>query len=262
MIQDLRFKIQDLSMPRALPPSAAPALAAYLLGPLEFESALALQQRLVFEASGDPEGQITLLVCEHPPLVTIGRQGSRGDVQIDSDELERKRLEVRWTNRGGGTILHLPGQLAIYPIVPLAWHGWTPGEYLRRLHEGLLESLQQFGIAAQVLPDRAGVWGRTGLLAAVGVAIKTGVSYFGAYVNVDPLMASVRRVRTDSITRQPMSGLAVERRHGVRMTAVREAVVRHLAAALGADRYHIHSRHPLLVRKTTSVHPETSARAG
>lgn len=240
----------------------SPALEAYLLGPVDFASALALQQRLVFEASGDQSGKITLLVCEHPPLVTIGRQGSRGDVQIDVDELERKRLEVRWVNRGGGAILHLPGQLAVYPIVPLEWYGWKPGNYLELLHTGLQEAIDQAGVATHLEADRAGLWGRSGLLAAVGVAIKTGVSYFGAYINVEPTIAWMRRVRTDPTTHQPMSSLAVERRHGVRMTTVRESVVRHLAAAFGAPRYHIYSRHPLLVRKATVVVPETISRVG
>ena len=242
--------------------SRQPALAAYLLGPVEFESALALQQRLVFEASAADHRQITLLVCEHPPLVTIGRQGSRGDVALDAEALDRKKLAIRWVNRGGGTILHLPGQLAIYPIVPLGTLGWTPGEYLERLHAGLVASLGELGLNPAVRPDRAGLWGRTGLLCSVGVAIKTGVSYFGAYLNVEPTMAWVRQVATDPISHQPMSSLAVERRHAPRMTQVRESVVRQLAAAFEIERFHVFSRHPLLVRQTISVHKESSARAG
>jgi len=236
--------------------------AAYLLGPVEFDSALALQQRLVYEASGDPSGPVTLLLCEHPPLVTIGRQGSRGDVQMSDEELEQLRLSTRWVNRGGGTIVHLSGQLAIYPVVAVDMQGWSVGEYLDRLHQGLQHALTELGVATQTKPDRAGLWGRTGLLAAVGVAVRTGVSYFGAYINVDARMPLVRRVLSDPIGRQPMSSLNVERRQPVRMPALREAVVRHLATALGAERYHLHSRHPLFARHTTVVHPGTTARAG
>lgn len=248
--------------PRNHLPTDAPALAAYLLGRVDFVSALALQQRLVFDAAGDQSGQITLLVCEHPPLVTIGRQGSRGDVQVETDELQRARIDIRWVNRGGGAILHLPGQLAVYPIVPLEWHDWSPGHYLDLLHQGLRAALAKSGVETQTRADRAGLWGRAGLLAAVGAAIKTGVSYFGAYVNVEPTISWMRRVRTDTISRQPMSSLAVERRHGVRMTTVREAVVRHLAAAFGASRYHIHTRHPLLQRTTVAVSSEPVSRVG
>lgn len=223
---------------------------------------LALQQRLVFEASGDPSGPVTMLLCEHPPLVTIGRQGLRGDVQMSDEELEQLRLSTRWVNRGGGTIVHLSGQLAIYPVVAVDMQGWSVGEYLDRLHQGLQVALAELGVATQTKPDRAGLWGRTGLLAAVGIAVRTGVSYFGAYINVDARMPLVRRVLADPIGRQPMSSLNVERRQPVRMPAPCEAVVRHLATSLGAERYHLHSRHPLFARHTTAVHPGTTARAG
>jgi lipoyl(octanoyl) transferase len=217
---------------------------------------------LVYETSGDPQGPVTLLICEHPPLVTIGRQGSRGDIQMTDEELSQLRLSTRWINRGGGTIVHISGQLAIYPIVSLDMHGWSAGEYLERLHDGLQRAFTELGITSQTKPDRAGLWGRTGLLAAVGVAVRTGVSYFGAYINVDARMPLVRRVHSDPIGRQPMSSLNVERRQPVRMPALREAVARHLAATLASGRYHLHSRHPLLVRQTTVVHSENTARAG
>ncbi len=56
-----------------------------------------------------------------------------------------RRLDVRWVNRGGGCVLHAPGQLAIYPIVPLAWHRWTVGEYLRRFRQALTQTLDELG---------------------------------------------------------------------------------------------------------------------
>lgn len=229
------------------------ALAAYLLGTVDYASALTLQQRLVYESSGDPTGQVTLLLCEHSPLITIGRQGSRGDVDVSTEELEQRRIEIRWVNRGGGAMLHMPGQLAIYPIVPLTHLGWSPGTYLQRLHTALQGALDELRVPTQTQPDRAGLWGRTGLVAAIGAAIKSGVSYFGAYINVDVPIASVRRIRTDPVTRQPMTSLGVERRGSNRMPAVREAVVRHLATAFGPGRYHIYSRHPFLVRTTTAA---------
>ena len=61
-----------------------------------------------------------LILCEHPPLITVGRQGSRGHIRFDTEELFVRGWPVRWVNRGGGCLLHLPGQLAIYPILPLA----------------------------------------------------------------------------------------------------------------------------------------------
>lgn len=238
-----------------------PAIAAHLLGVVDFESCLALQQRLVYETSGRSDGQISLLLCEHPLLVTVGRNGSRGDVRFDAGELASHKLDVRWVNRGGATLLHAPGQLAIYPIVPLEWHGFTVGEYLTRLQAGVSAALAEVGIQIREETDRFGVWGRSGQLASIGVAVKSWVTYFGAYINVCPNMQLVRRVHSDALDAAPMSSLLVERQHGVRMAGIRERMIRHVSRALGTDRYHIHSGHPLLAR--CAPHPrEATARAG
>ncbi len=102
--------------------SAAPALEAFLLGQVAFDRVLALQQRLVEQAHQRGDGQVTLLLCEHPPIITIGRGGSPAEVAMQSGPVRNGQIEVRWVNRGGGCLVHCPGQLAVYPIVPLRWH--------------------------------------------------------------------------------------------------------------------------------------------
>ncbi|MBI3467566.1 MAG: lipoyl(octanoyl) transferase, partial [Planctomycetes bacterium] len=173
-----------------MPPAAAqldplqPAAAFYLLGQVEFDTCLALQQRLVYEAGGRARRQVQVLVCEHSPLITIGRLGSRAHFRVDQHELDSRGLEVRWINRGGGCVVHGPGQLAIYPIVTLDRCGWTLGEYLRRLHAALRSLCGELRIQAETPPGRHGVWGRSGQLAAVGVAVKDWTSYHGLFLNV------------------------------------------------------------------------------
>lgn len=244
---------------------ASPSLAVHLLGTVDFDACLALQQRLVYETSGSRRGPITVLICEHAPIITIGRQGSRSDVKLDTAALATRGLDVRWVNRGGGAVLHQPGQLAIYPIVPLARCGWTIGEYLARLQRGLLAAIVEAGCyQAHLLPSRHGVWGRTGPLAAVGAAVKNGVSYYGAYANVCPSMHLFERVISDPEAQLPLSSLLVERQQPVRMSGIRERVARHLADSLADGRYHLHTGHPLLRPSSTSnpADPKTSARAG
>ncbi len=220
-----------------------------------------MQQRLVYEATGRSDGHITLLVCEHPACITVGRQGSRGDIRLEPGEASQRDLNVRWVNRGGPALLHAPGQLAIYPIVPLEHYGWSVGQFLERLESGLLAALVEGGYQAQRDSTHRGIWGRTGQLAALGVAVKSWVSYFGAYLNVSPPMSLVRRVDSDLRKRGPMSSLVVERSQIVRMAGVRERVVRHLAEAFDSPRYHIHAGHPLLARRTP-ITPQKTARAG
>jgi lipoyl(octanoyl) transferase len=223
-----------------------PSVEAFLLGQCDFDALLALEHRLVYEAGDRADGQITLLVCEHPPLVTVGRFGSRDHVRLAPRELASRQLDVRWVNRGGGAWMHAPGQLAIYPIVPLAWHGWTVGQYLGRLQQGLLDTLNEVGITGQTRDGWHGIWGRSGQLATVGVAVRNWTTYFGAYLNVEPALNAFRYVISDPQLGTPASSLAAERRQRINMSAVRAALVPRLAGAFGCQRYHLYTGHPLL----------------
>ena len=162
------------------------AVQFHLLGSVDYEDCQWLQRRLVYEVGGHDDGRIIVLLCEHPPLISVGRRGSRGHIRWTNEQLRRRRLDVRWVNRGGGCVLHAPGQLAIYPIVPLAWHGWTVGEYLRRLQQAVLQTLDEFRIRAETYAPWAGVWGRSGQLAACGVAVRDWITCHGAFLNVNP----------------------------------------------------------------------------
>src|SRR2546426_281708 len=90
--------------------SSDTALQVYLLGTVDLEAVLRLQRRLHFEISGQRD-QAILLLCEHPPVITVGRQGSRAHIFCGPEELRSRRWNVRWVNRGGGCLLHAPGQL-------------------------------------------------------------------------------------------------------------------------------------------------------
>ena len=129
--------------PRPETDSPRPALEAFLLGQVDFDVALALQQRLVEQSRDRDDGQVALLLCEHPTLITVGRGGSPGDVAMQSNLVRNRQIEVRWVNRGGGCLMHSPGQLAIYPIVPLRWHGFSIGEFLHRFQTGIIEAARR-----------------------------------------------------------------------------------------------------------------------
>jgi lipoyl(octanoyl) transferase len=234
-----------------------PAVEAHLLGLVDFDDCLALQQRLVYETAGRRDGQITLLICEHPRKITVGRLGSRSHIRLSQHELQSRQIEVRWVNRGGGCLVHAPGQLAVYPVVPLEHWSLSVGDYLARLQHGLAAALDDAACFAASRPGRFGLWGHTGQVVSVAAAVKNWVSYYGAYVNVAPALYPFRWVKTDPQTDTPMTSLAADRRRPVRMTALREALVRRLAAAWGCERYHVYTGHPLFrpVRGERHVRP-------
>src|SRR5437879_2427205 len=83
-------------------------LHVYLLGRLDYEDGLRLQRHLV-EQVADRTDCAALVVCEHSPFLSVGRQGSHTHILFEREELQVRRWRVRWVNRGGGCFLHLPG---------------------------------------------------------------------------------------------------------------------------------------------------------
>src|SRR5947199_8579390 len=95
----------------------SPPLEVFMLGLVDFEEAQQLQRGLVYDL-GERDGG-SLVLCEHEPVITVGRSGSRSHIVPDDDELRDLGIKVHWVNRGGGCILHMPGQLAAYLALPL-----------------------------------------------------------------------------------------------------------------------------------------------
>ena len=239
-------------------PAGQPVIDFHFMGCVPLDDSTALQRRLVYEAGGEVGRRVTVLLCEHPPQITIGRAGSRQHIRWTDEQLRRKRLTVQWVNRGGGCILHGPGQLAIYPMVPLKRMPWTVGELLRRLHAGIASTLQELKVDCRSHETSFSLCGRTGVLAAFGLAVQNDISCHGVFLNVNPRMTNhalidcVPPQRGRQEFKASMSCLLAERRQAVKMTTVRSLVVQHLAAAFATERYHLHTGHPHRLPQTTA----------
>jgi lipoyl(octanoyl) transferase len=217
-----------LTSHRRNPAESSLPLQAYLLGSLEFDPLLRLQRSLAFQAMTGAGGG-ALVLCEHPPLITVGRDGRPGDIRLSADELTALRWKVQWVPRGGGCLLHLPGQLAVYPILPLERLGLTIPDYLDRLQQVLVDVTEDFGIQGRTGPDRAGVRVGNRLVAALGVGIRAGISLFGAVLNVDPDLTLFRFIHTGTGGDGPMTSLARERKGPPRGALVRQRLLEHFA---------------------------------
>src|SRR5262245_39534331 len=227
----------------------AAALEVFRLGVVVFDGALFLQGRLMMDGANRDDSRGLLLICEHPPLITIGREGSRADLRCGPEELTARQLEVRWLNRGGGALVHVPGQLALYPILPLARRGLGLAAYRERLEQTVIDTCREMRIRAWRNPGGAGVFCRGGKVASVGVAVRKWVSSHGLFVNVTPWMDAIGMVRWGT---GRASSLAAELAVPVSMASVRESLIRRLAARLDYERYHLYTGHPLL-RRTRRV---------
>ena len=226
-----------------------------LLGTVDFESAQFLQERFVYEISGRTDRFGSLFLCEHPPLITVGRSGSRAHILLEQKDLTARGLQVRWLNRGGGCLVHAPGQLAVYPVVPLQRLGLGLQDYRAAMVGSVLDLCEELGIAAWPVERNYGVAGRGGAFAFIGAAVKRWIAYQGMFVNVNPLLQTQRLVSIGGNNLRPTSLEAVRGRTTT-MAAVRESLIRHLTRRLGYPQYQIFTGHPLLVRtrRVTNVY--------
>jgi lipoyl(octanoyl) transferase len=229
-------------------------LQTYLLGSVDFEAFLHFQRRLHFEVTGNRQSAALLLLCEHPPMITVGRQGSRSHIRLEAEELQHRHLAVRWVSRGGGCVLHLPGQLAVYPILPLDRLRCGIAEYLRKLGEAIRDLLSEFSIRGPIRVTEEGVWVSDRLLAVFGTSVRAWVTNFGVYVNLHPALDSYRWVRAAAQTAAPMTSLERERRGPVRPALVRQRLVEHLQRHFGFERTALFTDHPALHGSTQRCH--------
>jgi lipoate-protein ligase B len=230
----------------------SPAVETFLLGRVPFVQCLALQERLRRQVAERDDGQIVVLMCEHPEVITIGRGGRPSDI-ASRGALRSREIETHRVNRGGGTLVHCPGQLVVYPIVPLRWHNFSLGDYLRRLHAALADTLTELGVQVHVPPGKLGVWGRTGPIASLGVSVRDWITWHGAFINVSPAMGLFRLVQSDPLASTSAGSISSERCGVVRMATVRAVLVRHLTEAFGCDRYHLYTGHPWLQQSAGSA---------
>ena len=232
-------------------PDYVPArpLSAYLLGGLALDALLALQRRLVYDVSGDRDAA-ALVLCDHDTGVTVGREGSTAHVRPNPDELAARGWPVNWVARGGGALLHVPGQVACYPVFALDALNLTVGRYVSELVAVACDLCRAFGVEAAPDPDRPGVRANGRRVAHVGVAVRGNVTSFGLVVNATPDLAPFRDVRCDGDP-LPMTSLARESAHRVRVTTVRQLVLELIVKRFGFDRVSIFHTHPAALPRPT-----------
>ncbi|MEZ6122192.1 MAG: hypothetical protein R3C49_03325 [Planctomycetaceae bacterium] len=224
-----------------------------LLGMVDLPSALALQKLTVHEVRLQSRLSAAILICEHPPAVSRGRQATILELPVDQRELEARLLTVHHVARDGGTILHVPGQLAIYVIVSLNECGYHQNEFCWRLQEAVLRSCREAQVAAFRKPDDpTGVWGRCGRLAEIAVGVDRGVTSFGIVLNVSCSLTEFSEIGRGLIGDR-ISSLNTERVRPTLMPQIRASLIDQITTQIGYPDYHIHTGHPFLKRTRQQV---------
>jgi lipoate-protein ligase B len=170
----------------------------------------------------------TLVLVEHPPVVTVGVEGDDGSAA-------RSGLEVVAVERGGHATYHGPGQLVGYPIVDLGARGHDVRRFVRDVEELVARSLQPFGVAGGHVKGQPGVWvdGRR-KIASVGIAVDHWVTFHGFALNVDVDLSAFERFRPCGLEGSVMTSLSRELGREVEVAEVRPHVVAAWGERLGA----------------------------
>jgi len=153
------------------------------LGVVPYGEALEQQRAL---AEDRIAGRIpdTLLLLEHPPVITLGRGSKQSSLPIDVDALRRRGIGVFEIERGGDVTYHGPGQLVGYPIIDLQQHRPDLHWYLRQLEAALINALAAFAIPAERNAGYTGVWTGGRKIASIGIHVKQWVTWHGFALNV------------------------------------------------------------------------------
>lgn len=152
------------------------------LGPTPYLEAWELQRSIAGAVS---RGELpdTVILLEHPPVITLGRRTEDGELHLPADA----EVEIVETDRGGKSTYHGPGQLVCYPILDLTRHGQDVKRYCRDLEEALIRTLAAVGVEASRIEGLTGIWLERPprKIASIGVHISKWVTTHGYALNVD-----------------------------------------------------------------------------
>lgn len=186
------------------------------LGRLGYEACLELQDKLVSLKTG-AEYPDFLLFVQHPNVYTLGRGGNPANV------IASRGISVLRTTRGGDITYHGPGQLVIYPVVDLKTKlRRDVHRFVRNFEEALIRTLRQFKLAGARKPPFTGVWIENKKIAAMGLAVKRGIAYHGAALNVNTDLSYFRNIVPCGLPWAGVTSMELELRSAQDLSIVRD----------------------------------------
>ncbi len=216
-------------------------LTVYRLGRVEYEDGLTLMQRFADARRQELIGD-SLLLLEHPPVLTLGRGAKRENVLANDERLASEGVELFETNRGGDVTYHGPGQVVGYPIFLLPKARQDVRRYVRDVERCLIQTLAEYGLQAGGIPKWPGVWlGQEGApdarkIAAVGIHISRWLTTHGFALNVNTHLPHFNLIVPCGIREAGVTSMQRELGHTVSVPDVEETLARHFCAVFESER--------------------------
>jgi len=215
------------------------------LGSVPYGLGLKLQDELV---AARKSGRIadTLLLLEHPPVITLGRTAKQKHVLATNEQLASRGVELFECNRGGDVTFHGPGQIVGYPIFNILEMQPKLGaiDFVRRLEEVLIRTCADFGIGTRRIGGLTGVWTSAdkshaereeAKVAAIGVHISRGVTSHGFALNVNNDLDYFHLIVPCGISARPVTSMAKELGGSICSDEVAQSLTRHMGRVFGSQ---------------------------
>lgn len=200
-----------------------------------------LQQNLRFKAAKNGRETINhLLVCEHPPVFTLGKSGHPENLLVSEAVLKEKGIAFFHTNRGGDITFHGPQQIVGYPILDLEKFKTDIGYYLRSLEEIILRTIGEYGVKGDRSPGETGVWiepavkSRARKICAMGVRCSRWITMHGFALNVNTDLDYFNYIVPCGISDKQVTSLERELGEKVPLPDVKERLKRNFEQVFGA----------------------------
>jgi len=208
------------------------------LGLIGYAEAWELQKRVVAARKADAIEDV-LLFCEHPHVITLGRSGKRENLLASEHVLRQKGVEFHASDRGGDVTYHGPGQIVGYPILNLGAIRRDVVWYVRMLEEAMIRATAEFGITAERVAGKTGIWVRAGSteekLAAIGVHISRWVTSHGFAYNVSTDLRNFDLIVPCGIADRKATSLEKLLGRSVEQKEVAPRIAKHLGEVLGVE---------------------------
>jgi lipoyl(octanoyl) transferase len=208
------------------------------LGLIGYSDAWALQKRLVSARKANAIDDV-LLLCEHPHVITLGRNAKREHLLASEHVLQQKGVELHATDRGGDITYHGPGQIVGYPILNLGAIRRDVVWYVRMLEEAMIRATREFGVEAVRENGKTGIWARRAnsreKLAAIGVHISRWVTSHGFAYNVSTDLRFFDLIVPCGIADRKPTSLEKILERGVERRDVTPHLVKHLGEVFGLE---------------------------
>jgi lipoyl(octanoyl) transferase len=234
------------------------------IGLLSWSDAYVLQQRIVRARKAGAIDDV-LLFCEHPHVLTLGRNASRKNLLASENVLRQKNVELRETNRGGDITYHGPGQVVGYPILNLDLIRRDVHWYVRTLEEATIRASANFGITAYRIPGKTGVWVEPPgnipeeKLVAIGVHISRWVTSHGFAFNVSTDLRYFDLIIPCGIADRKATSLEKLLHRNVALDEVKPRLIHHLSELLSLTPKEISPQQLLATLQLSSMQPNFSA---